>query len=143
MFVKNHWLIVMVVATGICLVSSITRKQMKNTSKIMKKSCMPKNNVTEDQVGNIEQGEFLEERKVMCYIKCIYAMGGAIKNDKFVYDAMIKHVNLVFPPEIKEPTLAAINQCRDVDKQYADSCEAAYWVAKCMYEYGPEQFFFP
>lgn len=66
----------------------------------MKKSCMPKNDVTEgklgyifkmstlllvslflkeiafssEEIGEIEQGKFIEDRRVMCYVACVYAM---------------------------------------------------------------------
>lgn len=36
------------------------------------------NNATEfvvlEQIGQIEQGKFIEERNVMCYIACVYSM---------------------------------------------------------------------
>lgn len=32
-----------------------------------------------DQVGEIDQGKFIEDRNVMCYIACVYSMGQAVR----------------------------------------------------------------
>ncbi|GBP31820.1 General odorant-binding protein 72 [Eumeta japonica] len=120
-----------------CGTDAMTRQQLKNSGKLMKKTCMPKNDVTEDQVGEIEKGKFIEERNVMCYIACIYQMSQIVsaerigyvkdvmkvmklegivmvKNNKLNYDATIKQVDLLYPPDMKEAVKAAITKCRDV-----------------------------
>ncbi|CAG4961923.1 unnamed protein product [Colias eurytheme] len=104
---------------------------------------MPKNNVTEDQVGSIDQGNFIEERNVMCYIACIYSMGQVVKNNKISHDAMIKQVDMMAPPEMKDPLKAAIEKCKGVAKKHKDICDASYWTAKCLYEADPVNFIFP
>nr|QLI62008.1 odorant-binding protein 5 [Streltzoviella insularis] len=124
-------------------VMSMTRQQMKNSGKLLKKTCMPKNDVTEDQVGSIEQGKFIENKNVMCYIACIYSMGQVVKNNKIVFDAMIKQVDMMFPPDMKEPFKESIEKCKGVPKKYKDICEASYWTAKCLYDADPANFFFP
>ncbi|RVE47000.1 hypothetical protein evm_008384 [Chilo suppressalis] len=134
---------VLVVLFFIHLSYSMTRQQMKNSGKMMKKSCMPKNDVTEEQVGEIDQGKFLEEKNVMCYIACIYQMTQVVKNNKLNYDAVIKQVDMMFPAELKEPVKAAAAHCKDVGKKYKDICEASYWTAKCMYDFDPKSFVFP
>nr|UDM59890.1 putative odorant binding protein 1 [Corcyra cephalonica] len=108
----------------------MTRQQLKNSGKLMKKSCMPKNDVTEEEVGQIEQGKFIEERKVMCYIACVYSMSQAVKNNKLNSEAVLKQVDMMFPPELKEPVRASVVHCKDVSKKYKDLCEASYWTAK-------------
>ncbi|CAH2041492.1 unnamed protein product, partial [Iphiclides podalirius] len=122
---------------------AMTRQQMKNSGKLIKKTCMPKNGVTEDQVGEIEQGKFIEDKNVMCYIACVYSTGQVVKNNKMNLDAMIKQVDMMFPPEMKEPEKAAIEKCKGVAKNYKDICEASYWTAKCIYEADPANFLFP
>ncbi|KAJ2951806.1 hypothetical protein O0L34_g13970 [Tuta absoluta] len=123
-------------------VEGMTRQQLKNSGKMMKKSCMPKNDVTEDQVGNIEQGKFLEERNVMCYMACIYGMMQVVKNGKVSPEAVMKTVDLMFPAEMKEPVKAAAEKCKEHAKR-KDLCEAAFYSSKCMYEADPKNFFFP
>ncbi|XP_045537037.1 uncharacterized protein LOC106719796 [Papilio machaon] len=120
----------------------MTKQQLKNSGKLIKKTCMPKNDVTEDQVGEIDKGKFIEDRNVMCYIACVYSMGQAVKNNKIIFDAMIKQVDMMFPADMKEPYKAAIEKCKGVAKNYKDICEASYWTAKCIYEADPDNFFF-
>uniref|UniRef100_A0A0K8TUS9 Antennal Binding Protein X n=1 Tax=Epiphyas postvittana TaxID=65032 RepID=A0A0K8TUS9_EPIPO len=122
---------------------AMTRQQLKNSGKLMKKSCMPKNDVTEEQVGQIEQGKFIEERNVMCYVACVYTMTQVVKNNKLSYEAVIKQVDMMFPPEMRDAVKAAAEKCKDISKKYKDICEASYWTAKCMYEFDPKNFVFP
>ncbi|XP_063385220.1 general odorant-binding protein 72-like [Cydia fagiglandana] len=134
-----------VLITTLCIQSSfaMTRAQLKNSGKLLKKTCMPKHDVTEDQIGKIEQGKFLEEKDVMCYIACIYSVGGVVKNNKVTLDAMVKQVDMMFPNEMKDPVKAAIENCKGVAKKYKDICEACYYTAKCLYDTDPSNFVFP
>ncbi|KAI8432155.1 hypothetical protein MSG28_004624 [Choristoneura fumiferana] len=95
--------------------AAMNRQQLKNSGKLLKKTCMPKHDVTEEQVGKIDQGNFLEEKNVMCYVACIYSVGGAVKNNKIVHEAMIKQVDMMFPAEMKDPVKAAMEKCKGVD----------------------------
>nr|ALS03861.1 odorant-binding protein 13 [Ectropis obliqua] len=123
---------------------AMTRQQLKNSGKLMKKTCMPKNDVTEEEVGSIEQGKFIEDRRVMCYVACVYTITQVIKNNKLSYEAVIKQVDMMFPPEMRTAVKAAAENCKEIAKKYKDDiCEASYRTAKCMYEYDAENFVFP
>nr|WKR38898.1 odorant binding protein 17 [Spodoptera frugiperda] len=121
----------------------MTRQQLKNSGKLMKKSCMPKNDVTEEEVGDIEKGKFIESRNVMCYIACVYTMTQVVKNNKLSYEAVIKQVDVMFPAEMRDAVKAAATHCKETTKKYKDLCESSYWTAKCMYDYDAENFVFP
>nr|AOG12870.1 odorant binding protein [Eogystia hippophaecolus] len=121
----------------------MTRQQLKNSSKMLKKQCMGKNQVTEDLIGDIEKGKFIEDRNVMCYIACIYQMLQVVKNNKLSYEASLKQVDMMYPADIKEAAKATITKCQDVSKKYKDLCESSYWTAKCIYEDDPKNFIFP
>nr|WKR38888.1 odorant binding protein 7 [Spodoptera frugiperda] len=121
---------------------AMSRQQLKNSGKMLKKNCMNKIGVTEDQIGSIDKGKFIEDRKVMCYIACIYELTNVIKNNKLNYEASIKQIDLMYPPDIKESAKAAVEKCKDVQKKYKDICEVSFYAAKCMYEYKPEDFIF-
>nr|AVJ51938.1 odorant binding protein 1 [Depressaria falkovitshi] len=138
MDLKDFWFFVVIFAS----VEAMTRQQLKNSSKMLKKNCMAKNQVTEDQIGEIEKGKFVEEKAVMCYIACIYQMSQVIKNNKLNYEASIKQVDVMYPPEMKEATKKSVENCKDVAKNYKDICEASYWTAKCIYEDNPKNFIF-
>ncbi|NP_001140185.1 odorant-binding protein 1 [Bombyx mori] len=120
----------------------MSRQQLKNSGKMLKKQCMGKNDVTEEEIGDIEKGKFIEQKNVMCYIACIYQMTQIIKNNKISYEASIKQIDLMYPPELKESAKASAGRCKDVSKKYKDICEASYWTAKCMYEDNPKDFIF-
>ncbi|KAL4711137.1 hypothetical protein ACJJTC_009508 [Scirpophaga incertulas] len=120
----------------------MTRQQIKNATKMLKKNCMAKNQVTEDQIGSIDKGKFIEDKNVMCYIACIYQMSQIVKNNKLSYDASIKQVDMMWPPELKASAKKSIDNCKQISAKYKDLCEASYWTAKCMYEDNPADFIF-
>nr|ALZ45424.1 odorant binding protein 12 [Athetis dissimilis] len=124
-------------------VSSMTREQIKNSGKLIKKTCSAKNGLTEDQVKDVDKGKFIEEKNFMCYIACVYKMGQTIKGNTINHDMMLRQVDMMFPTEMKVPVKAAIEHCRGVAKNYKDVCEASYWTAKCTYEFDPANFMFP
>ncbi|KAJ8719565.1 hypothetical protein PYW08_011740 [Mythimna loreyi] len=132
-------IVAMFLATGS---DAMTRQQLKNSGKVLKKKCMAKNQVTEDQVGTIDKGNFVEDKNVMCYIACIYEMTNVIKNNKLSYDASMRQIDLMYPPDLKEGAKAAVESCKDIQKKYKDICEVSFYAAKCMYEYNPADFIF-
>ncbi|XP_041981620.1 uncharacterized protein LOC121735018 [Aricia agestis] len=137
----SHWLIALLLVSGsFNSIFCVTRQQLKNTGKLMKKNCMPKNDVTEEQVGDIEKGKFIEERNVMCYVACVYTMTGVVKNNRLNNEAVTKQVDILFPPEMRDAVKAAADHCKDIGKKNKDLCEASYYTAKCMYEYDAENF---
>ncbi|CAK1582856.1 unnamed protein product [Parnassius mnemosyne] len=122
---------------------AMTMKQLNSTGKMMRKSCQPKNNVEDAKIDPINNGVFIEEKEVMCYIACIMKMANAIKNGKINYEAAIKQADLLLPDEIKEPAKAAITACRKVSDSYSNICEASFYVTKCIHRENPSVFFFP
>nr|QGH51237.1 putative odorant binding protein 1 [Conopomorpha sinensis] len=121
----------------------MTKQQLKNSGKLVKKTCMGKHDVTEEMVGDIQQGHFVNDRNVMCYIACVYSTSQVVKNNKLSHEAMIKQVDMMFPPEYKDAVKVSIEKCKPVAKTYKDICEASYFTAKCMYEADTEHFLFP
>ncbi|XP_026752851.2 general odorant-binding protein 72 [Galleria mellonella] len=123
-------------------VESLTKQQLRNTAKTLRKSCMGKTQVAEDLIKDIEKGIFIEDRDVMCYMACIYQMTQVVKNNKLNYEASIKQVDLMYPAELKEGLKKSIEKCKDVAKKYKDICEASFWTTKCVYEDNPKDFIF-
>ncbi|XP_063538774.1 general odorant-binding protein 72-like isoform X1 [Cydia strobilella] len=122
---------------------AMTMKQIKATGKTIRKTCQPKNNVADEKIDPLAQGEFIAEKEVMCYMACVMKMAGTIKNGKLSYDAAIKQADMLLPAEIKEPAKAALTACKKVPDGYKDICEAAFHVTKCIYNHNPDIFFFP
>ncbi|XP_013136236.1 PREDICTED: general odorant-binding protein 72-like [Papilio polytes] len=134
-------LVKFLVTVTIC--EAMTMKQIKSTGKMMRKSCQPKNNVEDEKIDPLNDGVFIEEKDVMCYVACIMKMANTMKNGKLNYEAAIKQADMLLPDEIKEPTKAAITACRKVADSYKDVCEASFYVTKCIYKENPDIFFFP
>ncbi|KAH9636889.1 hypothetical protein HF086_010670 [Spodoptera exigua] len=107
----------------------MTREQVKKTMAIVKNQCMPKNSVTEEQVGRIEQGVFIEDRNV--------------KNDKLDMALITKQIDLLYPPELKEPVKKSVAACLHSQDNYNDLCERVFYGSKCLYEKDPNSFIFP
>ncbi|XP_073946122.1 general odorant-binding protein 72-like [Choristoneura fumiferana] len=127
--------------TAFC--EAMTMKQIRNTGKMIRKSCQPKNNVEDEKIDPIKDGVFIEEKEVMCYMACVMKMANTVKNGKLNFEAALKQADLLLPEEIKEPAKAALTACRKVPDQYKDICEASFHVTKCIYNQNPEIFFFP
>nr|QGN03656.1 putative odorant binding protein 28 [Conopomorpha sinensis] len=122
---------------------SMTMKQIRQTGKMMRKTCQPKAEATDAQIDPIKDGIFIEEKETMCYMACIMKMANAIKNGKLNYEAAMKQADLLLPDEIKEPAKAAITACRKVADSYKDICEASFHTTKCIHKENPEIFYFP
>uniref|UniRef100_A0A0K8TUU0 Antennal Binding Protein X n=1 Tax=Epiphyas postvittana TaxID=65032 RepID=A0A0K8TUU0_EPIPO len=138
----KDWLFLMVVVVAAHGINALTRQQLKKSSQMFKKKCMSKIDVTEDMVGDIDKGKFIEDKDVMCYIACIYQMAQVIKNNKLSYEASMKQVDLMYPADMKDAVKKSIDNCKDVSKKYKDLCEASFYTAKCIYEDDPKNFVF-
>ncbi|XP_072931620.1 general odorant-binding protein 72-like [Epargyreus clarus] len=121
----------------------MTRAQLKKTMSIMKNQCMPKTGVTNDKVGQIEQGVFIEDHNVMCYVSCVYKAIQVVKNDKLDKDLVFKQVDALYPADIKAPVKAAISKCISIQEKYSDPCEGIFYATKCLFETDPANFIFP
>ncbi|XP_026752548.2 general odorant-binding protein 72 [Galleria mellonella] len=122
---------------------AMTMKQIKNTGKMMRKQCQPKNNVEDEKIDPINDGVFIDEKEVKCYMACIMKMANAIKNGKLNFEAALKQADLLLPEEIKQPAKDAIVACRKVPDGYKDICDAVFHVTKCIYNQNPAIFYFP
>nr|AOG12875.1 odorant binding protein [Eogystia hippophaecolus] len=95
-----------------------------------------------DQVGHIDQGIFVENHNVMCYIACIYKLTQAVKNNKLNLDLLIKQIDILYPTDLKEEVKKSVYACIHVQDNYDDMCEAIFYTTKCFYEFDPKYFIF-
>ncbi|KAI5646349.1 hypothetical protein NE865_01811 [Phthorimaea operculella] len=72
-----------------------------------------------DKIVNIEKGQFVEEKEVMCYIACIYQLTNIVKNNKISYEASLKQIDIMYPQDVKEPAKKACEHCKDVCKYFS------------------------
>nr|ALZ45423.1 odorant binding protein 10 [Athetis dissimilis] len=139
----NRLLLIFIIATCLEFSYGMTREQVKKTMTIIKKQCLPKHPVTDDQVGRIEQGVFIEDRNVMCYITCIYKSLQVVKGDKLDMGLITKQIDALYPPDLKDPVKHAVSLCIHSQDNYNDLCEKVFHAVKCLYEKDPPNFIFP
>ncbi|KAJ8720188.1 hypothetical protein PYW07_012231 [Mythimna separata] len=139
----NQLCFLLLIAACVEISYGMTRAQVKKTMTIIKNQCMPKNSVTEDQVKNIEQGDFNEDPNIMCYVACVYKSLQVVKNDKLDVGLISKQIDALYPPELKEPTKKAVALCINSQDNYNDLCSRVFHGAKCLYEKDPACFIFP
>ncbi|CAH2258898.1 jg12577 [Pararge aegeria aegeria] len=129
--------------TNIHFSLQMSKEQLKKTMTIMKNQCMPKNGVTNDEVGEIDQGVFLEEHNVMCYIACIYKNIQVLRNNRLDKDLITRQIDILYPAEIKEAVKKSVRKCIPVQNLYEDTCEGIFYAARCLYADDPSNFIFP
>ncbi|KAJ2951807.1 hypothetical protein O0L34_g13971 [Tuta absoluta] len=122
---------------------AMTMKQIRNTGKMIRKTCLPKTNVEEEKIDKITEGVFIEEKEVMCYMACVMKMANTFKNGKFNYESAMKQADMLLPDEIKEPAKVVLTTCKKVPDAYKDPCEGSFHLAKCLQKENPAIFFFP
>ncbi|XP_045536949.1 general odorant-binding protein 19a-like [Papilio machaon] len=121
----------------------MTREQLKKTLTIMKNQCMSKHSVTNEKVGKIEQGVFIPEHNVMCYIACVYKLTQVVKNDRLNKESITKQIDILYPQELKESVKRNVVNCVEIQYKYDDPCEGIFYSTKCLYEADPPNFIFP
>ncbi|XP_077283127.1 uncharacterized protein LOC143909099 [Arctopsyche grandis] len=119
---------------------AMTKSQLKQAGKLMRNVCQPKNKVTNEQVDNIKNGEFIDDKNVKCYIACIFTMAQSVKNGKLNYESALKQIEMLMPDSMKEPAKKVLTECKDVSEKYKDLCESSFHTAQCMYKSNPEIF---
>ncbi|CAF4842518.1 unnamed protein product [Pieris macdunnoughi] len=121
----------------------MSRVQLKKTFTIMKNQCMPKHGVNNDKVGQIEQGVFIEDHNVMCYIACVYKAALVVKNNRLDRDLVVKQIDALYPQDLRGAAKKGVDKCFDIQYKYDDVCEGIFYSTKCLYESDPASFVFP
>ncbi|XP_053608378.1 general odorant-binding protein 72-like [Plodia interpunctella] len=121
----------------------MSRAQLKKTLTIVKKQCVPKIGVSEDKISRIEQGVFLEDPKVKCYVTCIYKNMQVVRNDRLNQDLINKQVDALYPADMRPAVKKGVDHCMPVQDQYNEVCDRVFYGTKCLYEYDPPNFVFP
>nr|QGN03645.1 putative odorant binding protein 12 [Conopomorpha sinensis] len=96
-----------------------------------------------DEVGRIEQGKFIEDHRVMCYIACVYRTVLVVRDGRLDRRMINSEVDLLFPRNMRTAVKNAVADCAYLQDEYDDFCEAMFYVTKCIYETDPDNFVFP
>nr|QHN69053.1 odorant binding protein 12 [Sirex noctilio] len=125
--------LVFVVVISIENVESMTRAQIENGMKIMRKVCQPKFGVSNDILDAAMEGHFPADRALQCYQKCVLGLMKVLKNDKIQLESLLKEIGKILPSDMIERSKEVSIEC--VPKATSeDACEAAWQFVKCYYE---------
>jgi PBP/GOBP family len=95
-----------------------------------------------EQLEEIRQKRFPDEKNVKCYTNCLLEMMGSIKKGKILYEATLKQIDMLVPNDYKPAFKQGANACKDSAVGIKDNCEAAYTLLKCFVANNPK-FVFP
>nr|BAI82447.1 odorant binding protein 7 [Delia antiqua] len=132
--------------TCIKIISAITMEQFEQSLDMMRNGCAPKFKVNLKQLDALRNGYFDETigSKIRCYAKCVAQLAGTLtKKGDFSIPKATAQVPIILPPEIQETAKAALNSCKDIQKNYKESCDRVFYVSKCVRDFAPEVFKFP
>ncbi|KAG5880003.1 hypothetical protein JTB14_018103 [Gonioctena quinquepunctata] len=102
--------------------------------------CLLITGATEDQIKEVQNGNFIEDEKIMRYDLCTWIVSGVI-DTKLNMDE--NSLDRFFPPEDKD--LAEVyKECFEVGKNSGKEqpYEQIYGMEKCVYEKDPDRFDF-
>ncbi|RLZ02197.1 Odorant binding protein 1 [Cephus cinctus] len=122
--------------------SAMTMEQMTKIASGFRNVCQPKTGVDMAILEGMQKGEFPEDRKFQCYLKCVMGMLRTLRNGKVDLDMLLKQVDTMVPENLQERTRHVARHCSTVATSN-DMCEIAYQFVKCNWDTDAEVFFFP
>ncbi|XP_030758741.1 general odorant-binding protein 72-like [Sitophilus oryzae] len=126
---------------GTCAMSDA---QVKATMKLLKNTCMSKSKATEEQINAMHDGDWNQDKHGKCYLQCILAMNKFQKADNTLdWEAGVKMMEAQAPPSFRDHAITTLKHCKDAAQTLNDKCTAAYEIAKCVYDYDPEKYYWP
>nr|QKN21085.1 odorant-binding protein [Bactrocera correcta] len=126
-------------------VSAVTMQQFETSLDMMRNGCAPKFKIATEILDNLRAGEFVENNgDLKCYTRCIAQLAGTVtKKGDFSVQKALAQIPIILPPEMQGPAKEALNACKDVQKNYKESCDKVFYTTKCVRDFDPATFKFP
>ncbi|XP_034238292.1 general odorant-binding protein 83a-like [Thrips palmi] len=132
------------VAAALLAVSALVTAEVnlsddqKALLKQLRGSCMEETGVAEATIEACKTGNFADDPKLRCYLKCVYQQMTVMDDDGMVdADMMVT----MLPEEIQAKAEPILQVCKAVNG--ADACENAMQFNKCLYEKAPDYYIVP
>uniref|UniRef100_A0A3F2YX40 Odorant-binding protein 5 n=1 Tax=Anopheles farauti TaxID=69004 RepID=A0A3F2YX40_9DIPT len=125
---------------------AMTLKQLTNSMDMMRQACAPKFKLVEAELLGLRKSVFPAEpdKELKCYTMCIAQMAGTMtKKGEISFSKTMAQIEAILPPELKPMAKEALSHCKDTQTAYKDSCDKAYFSAKCAADFTPDTFMFP
>nr|QHN69061.1 odorant binding protein 4 [Sirex nitobei] len=120
---------------------AMTKEQLDSMIKALRKTCQSKTEVDTAILDGMRRGEFPEDPKFQCYLKCLLKTSRAIRDDKLDLNMMLKQADIMIAGEFQERTKSVMRKCT-AETSSSDMCVAAYQFFKCFWETDSEMFIF-
>nr|AHA39268.1 odorant-binding protein 3 [Monochamus alternatus] len=124
---------------GVCaaLVSGMS-DEMKDLLDSLHAQCLSDTGANEDLISKAQKGEFTEDEKLKCYMKCIFDETGLFGDDGQIdIDGMIA----MLPDEIREPFSPTVRKCGGLLS--GSPCQQSFMLYKCCFDEAPQYYFLP
>ncbi|KAK3926654.1 General odorant-binding protein 83a [Frankliniella fusca] len=110
-------------------------EDQKQLMKQLRTACMAETGVDEATIDACKSGQFADDPKLKCYLKCTYQQMTVMDDDGAVdADMMLS----MLPESIQPKAEPILNACKDL--RGADACDSALVFNKCLYEKAPEYY---
>ncbi|XP_018576270.1 general odorant-binding protein 83a-like isoform X1 [Anoplophora glabripennis] len=124
---------------GVCvaLISGMS-DEMKDLLDSLHAQCLSDSGVNEELISKAQKGEFEEDEKLKCYMRCIFDETGLFGDDgKIDVEGMVS----MLPDEIKEPFAPTVRKCGGLVS--GSPCEQSFKMYKCCFDEAPQYYFLP
>nr|UYS88360.1 odorant binding protein 8 [Aromia bungii] len=107
--------------------------EMQELADMLHATCVEETGTTEDAILNARKGEFIDDEKFKCYIKCLMTQMACIDDDGTVDE---EATIAVIPEEYQDVAAPIIRKCGT--QKGATPCENAWLTHKCYYKESPQ-----
>ncbi|XP_071632659.1 odorant binding protein 6 isoform X1 [Temnothorax longispinosus] len=101
----------------------------------VKKHCLDRVGTDPKLPDNAVKGNFVSDRKLQCYYKCMMLNTKVMKNDKIIEKALSKIAEHMLQEDSVSLILKAMEKCHSIAMKSMDGCQLAYDYTKCIYDY--------
>ncbi|GLV39852.1 Odorant-binding protein 83a [Carabus blaptoides fortunei] len=116
---------------------SALNDELRELIATLHKTCTEKTGISNDAVLKTNDGEFPNDDKLKCYMKCILSESGAM-DEAGLIDYMA--VDGIIPDKLKAGIKNMFEACI-IKAQDSDLCERAFTFYKCSYEVDAKNYF--
>nr|ARO46432.1 odorant binding protein 3 [Pachypeltis micranthus] len=138
-----------IAASALCIVGVLSAPPSKPTTKEIvhatSKKCGAQTKATQEQLGLVYTDALPKDEVERCYLECVFAEVGVVKDNKFSEEGSLKLSELTFrDPKEKHLADQLIATCsKEIAVKSEEKCSLGRAVRECFAKHGKEVKFFP